>query len=276
MNMNIPPAIGNPSRVTPIVIELNIPNAKQIRYGATQRQASLEAWQPYQTKIQTYGRGDNSKRPLDYYAEVKLKDGSIVKLYAIEKPRLPGKMIFPRASINTDFHDWNNQWVSYGYDVNNHFNTFYPYSMGHNYGWVDDSRWGLDTPEYPQSVLFAMNYMRWISDGKYKYIDLSNTTMTVDLDLSGVDLKGGKVDFWVVAADKHGHGRYHDFAQPLHDGHNEIKLKFRYFENSWLDGNRARGSVILDPTKIESWGFSFTGFESVPTGVVKMTNFKLK
>ena len=107
-------------------------------------------------------------------------------------------------------------------------NVFYPVSWeksggfhGSGYIWADDSRWRIDTPENPHSILALLIYQRWKTprgvgqgtlDGKGgPVLDLRNAEVSLYLRGDNLDLKGAKLYFWVVS----GFTRWHFDGQPL-------------------------------------------------------------
>ncbi len=100
------------------------------------------------------------------------------------------------------------------------------------YIWADDSRWRIDTPEDPHSILPLILYHRWVAldaeeDGsnatprptgfrKKEAMDLRGAEVSVHLRGDGLDLKGAQCYFWVHS----GGTRWHYTGRPLkiHEG----------------------------------------------------------
>jgi len=61
------------------------------------------------------------------------------------------------------------------------------------YVWSDDSRWNIDTPETPHSILALIMYHNWVNR---RAADLRNATLSVYLRGDHLDLKGGQCFFW--------------------------------------------------------------------------------
>src|SRR5437762_298387 len=76
------------------------------------------------------------------------------------------------------------------------------------YIWADDSRWTIDTPEAPHSLLALILYRRWIGDGE---LDLRNAKVSVFLRGDQLDLEGANCFFWVSKSGV----RWHYASRPL-------------------------------------------------------------
>src|SRR5690606_24524247 len=94
-------------------------------------------------------------------------------------------------------------------------NVFYPVTWdssggvdGSGYVWGDDSRWRIDTPEDPQSILAFLIYRSWVGGGA---LDLRETELSVYLRGDFLDLKGASVYFWALNNARG--ARYHYTAQ---------------------------------------------------------------
>jgi hypothetical protein len=156
-------------------------------------------------------------------------------------------------------------------------NVFYPVTressggIGNSgYIWGDDSRWRIDVPESPNSILSFIIYRGWVGG---QTLDLRNATVSVYLRGDSLDLNGADVYFWALNKNFPGGkgGRYHYTSQPLQvsEGAWGTELSFvlqndeSLWHNSWQ-------RVPSDPVNLndllanaDSYGFSFVGF---PTG----------
>lgn len=136
------------------------------------------------------------------------------------------------------------------------------------YVWADASRWRIDVPEDPDSILSLIYYNRWVTP-QSEYRDLRQTNVSVYLRGDNLDLKGASVQFW--ACNSHRGSRWHYTSQPLSvsQGTWGQKLSFvlsnneNLWHNSWggYPENPASLNEVLSTT--DSFGFSFLGF---PTG----------
>jgi hypothetical protein len=132
------------------------------------------------------------------------------------------------------------------------------------YVWTDQSRWRIDTPETPDSILAFITYRDWIGAGT---LDLRGAKLSVNLRGDELDAKGATLHFWVL---NNALGvRYHYTGQAL-----------SFADGTWAD----RQSLVLVPDAsrwtmswqryadespsgldavlgaVDSYGFSFLGF----------------
>jgi len=187
------------------------------------------------------------------------------------------------------FEDGAAGWQVYDYNGGSGTsNVFYPVTWekkggvgDSGYIWGDDSRWRIDTPEKPNSILAFIIYRSWV---KGDQSDLRNAEMSVHLRGDKLDLKGAKCLFWVF---NHRLGtRWHFTAHPLavHEGawgeKQTIVLKNdpALWHRSWSRHPDAPGSLndVLGAT--DSYGFAFVGFSEEVTGRFAMDElvFQLK
>ena len=108
-------------------------------------------------------------------------------------------------------------WHSYDYDggIESGSDVFYPVNwepkggaFGSGFIWTDDSRWRIDTPEQPNSILALIFYRRWVGGPK---LDLRGARISVNLRGDGLDLKGAQCYFWAHI----GNNRWHFTDHPL-------------------------------------------------------------
>src|ERR1051325_874667 len=131
------------------------------------------------------------------------------------------------------------------------------------YIWGDDSRWRIDTPENPHSILSFIHYRRWL---KGEPVDVRDAEVSVYLRGDKLDLKGGKCYFWVNRPGT----RWHLTSQPLKitEGAWGEKLTFTFrndeklWHRSWAN-NPAPLNDILQTC--HSYGFAFVGFSEKVT-----------
>ena len=150
-----------------------------------------------------------------------------------------GEMQTTRARINT-FDAGRESWQIYDYTGGSgNQNVFYLTSWEERggvgdsgYVWADDSRWRIDTPEDPHSILPLILYHRWIAEDleegasttprptgfrEEEALDLRGARVSVHLRGGDLDLKGAQCYFWV-----HSRGtRWHYTGRPLKIHHGE-------------------------------------------------------
>ena len=115
-------------------------------------------------------------------------------------------------------------WCSYDYEKSkppqlNHFvlAAWLPHSGIGNSGfiWSDKTRFSVDEPENPNSILALMFYARWA--GVYS-VRLKETTVSMYLRGFDMDLKGAECYFWIAGGWCSSYTRYH-YKIPLHIEH---------------------------------------------------------
>ena len=159
------------------------------------------------------------------------------------------------------------------------------------YIWADDSRWRIDTPEEPHSILPLILYNRWVAldteDGSANetprptgleegdVLDLRGAEISVHLRGDDLDLKGARCYFWVAGAGTRWHytGRLLRITQgewgpPEHFIlHNDESRWHRSWQGASLD-EALKNSF--------SYGISFVGFSKEVTGKLSMEQFELR
>ena len=177
-------------------------------------------------------------------------------------------------------------WHSYDYNggVDSGRGIFFPVSweasggaFDSGYIWTDDSRWRIDTPEQPNSILALIFYRKWVGGPK---LDLRDGRISVNLRGDDLDLKGANCYFWAQI----GNNRWHFTAHPIPipEGAWE-KLHSFVLENDESKWTRTwgwTGPASLDRVLREcaGYGFSFIGFpegEEV-TGKLSMDVFRIE
>ncbi len=148
------------------------------------------------------------------------------------------------------------------------------------YVWVDDSKWSIDTPESPNSILPLMYYQKW---GGESVCDLRNSNIQFFLRGDGLDLKEGQCFFWIVTETP--------FSTRWHYSSHPIKVSENYWDEPTIlelsdDPKHWHMSFSCEPQKpaslnhslaaCSSFGFSFIGFSEKVTGKLSISSFKLK
>jgi hypothetical protein len=294
------------------VIMITIDGINEIRVGNTLEEMAQSEWIAYTLpllwQLPAY---DYSVQKL-VFAEIRGPQVNPTVLLLPVKKINPSEFLFsnnspflkipdPRSSkiIESNFTTWNNHWMSY-MDSYGYGNVFYPFSHkkisannNENYIWVDDSRWTIDYPEQPNSILVGLIYFRWMFPKEWKnntglgdFFDLRDVEISVSLRGKNLDLGGAVVTVWILCNGK----RYH-FQDKFLDINNyfwtENKIKFNNNQDSWhMSWSRDRKSlyknlehmenqyICLD--KVESIGFAFRGFESKKVkGIFQMKEFSI-
>ena len=202
------------------------------------------------------------------------------------------------ARINT-FDAGRESWQIYDYTGGSgNQNVFYLTSWEERggvgdsgYVWADDSRWRIDTPEDPHSILPLILYHRWIAEDleegasttprptgfrEEEALDLRGARVSVHLRGDDLDLKGAECYFWVHS----GGTRWHYTGRPLKIHHGEWGPPEHFvlvndeslWHRSWAP-SRASLDALLK--KSASYGFSFVGFSEEVTGKLSMDQFEL-
>lgn len=238
----------------PVTLLLQVPWAKEMRFGNTEYELAHSTWESYaETK------------------QWELKTGPEIKIVFAEFRR--GKKVeklqreFDPKNFATSFDTESSNWVSYDYKEEIPQNIFFPVTQENSSGvnntgyiWTDSSRWGEDTPENPHSILALLTYRQWAEAGK---IDLRGATVSVYLRGDGLDLKGGKVYFWVMVNST----RWHFVSMPIQVSEGEWGEKVVFtlpdnesqWSNSW-QGGKTQSSLSEVLSSGLSYGFSIVGF----------------
>ena len=141
------------------------------------------------------------------------------------------------------------------------------------YIWADDSKWRIDVPEKPHSILPFIIYRHWV-DGKA--LDIRGARLSLYLRGDKLDLKGAKCLFWAFNQKRGTRYHYTGAALKVTAGKwgqkqtivlkNEAKL----WHASWsrMPDNPARLDDVL--RECDSYGVSFVGFSDEVTGKFAM------
>ena len=146
------------------------------------------------------------------------------------------------------------------------------------YIWGDDSRWSIDTPETPDSILSFIIYRSWVGGGA---LDLRNAMLSVHLRGFNLDLKGANVLFWVFNSGTPG-TRWHYTAQPLEVSEGawgqQQSIVLKNDENLWHRSWYRTSPASLDDilSAVDSYGFSFVGFSQEVTGTFAMDKLEIR
>ncbi|MBM3933102.1 MAG: hypothetical protein FJ319_02180 [SAR202 cluster bacterium] len=149
---------------------------------------------------------------------------------------------------------------------------------GGGYIWTDESRWSTDSPEEPVSILALLNYSSWLG---HDNLDLRNAVVSVYLRGDGLALDNAKCYFWAHVSGT----RWHYTSHPLSISHGRWADNPNVFalspdkakwHNSWARDPARATPLESTLAKCESFGFSFVGFKSEPTGKFSMDEFALQ
>ena len=142
------------------------------------------------------------------------------------------------------------------------------------YVWADDSRWTIDTPEQPHSILSFIIYRKWLQEGS---LDLRDAAVSVYLRGDNLDLKGAKCYFWVNKPGTRWHLTKHPLvvtAGTWSPEPNKFVLKNDevLWHRSWQPKKASLNDVLAECI---SYGFSFVGFSEKVTGKFAMDELVL-
>lgn len=266
----------------------NFPTATMMRAGNTPQERDGSEWRPYAAESFWPVRSGVGLRTV--FAEFQTSGGVVQTSAVVPSPAAADQCPMPISDaiqppdlggnvFQQDFAAGFDRWVSYDYNggLTGGGNVFYPASHDSDgFIWTDDSRWRIDTPESPDSILALLTYPRWHNPA---YSTLYIYPKDAQFDLRGVDLdlKGGQAFWWVVDAN----GRYYNTGNPL------TVVNGSWTANSVLNGplggNWTQSWAVAGPVagplldKVISFGIGFTGFPlgNKPTGRLEMRNFRI-
>lgn len=284
------------ARVGPYPVQLlaNIPWAREMRTGNTQAELDLTEWTPYRAEsawmIPTglhsrevwveFRGGGNVFRTTALVPEHRQELGTDYPF-----PVLAGNRFDPHTNgeviWSQDFARSNGRWVSYDFNGGafGNENVFYPASWASDgYIWTDNSRWRIDTPETPHSILALLVYPGWLAmHPRGGTLDLTSAEVSLTLRGVDLDLKGGTAHFYVNTAD----GRWH-ISEPLtisNEGWsvNEIAIQDAIWDKSWDRGDE-NGSPDVDLTNVSQLGIKFINFVDrvEPTGILAIDSIGIR
>ncbi|NUQ61278.1 MAG: hypothetical protein HUU20_02250 [Pirellulales bacterium] len=147
------------------------------------------------------------------------------------------------------------------------------------YIWGDDSRWRINLPETPDSILAFVFYRKWAGAPE---LDLRDAEVSVYLRGDKLDLKGAKCYFWV--SDTQTVTRWHYTAHPLPvpEGHWGEKQTFvlkndeALWHSSWSGEPQNVGSLDAVLGGVDSYGLAFVGFTQKVTGRFAMDELQVR
>jgi hypothetical protein len=186
-------------------------------------------------------------------------------------------------------------------------NIFYPVDWvatgGVNdsgYVWADDTRWRIDTPEKPVSILALILYQNWHmprpagKPGTYPrgfgqgtrdgygppQLDVRNARLSVHLRGDNLNLKGSRVYFWIVTPQGY---RWHFYGQPIAVSADcwgpPTELVLKNDPKLWhlsFHGNDPEPDLESCLKHVVSYGFAFVGFSAEVTGKLSLDEFRLE
>lgn len=192
--------------------------------------------------------------------------------------------------IASTFDEGREGWQIYDYNggIKGGGNVFFPATWektggvkDSGYIWADDSRWRIDTPENPHSILAFILYRAWVKEGP---LDLRDAELAVHLRGDKLDLKEAQCLFWVL--NNRIGTRWHLKASPLTihaDKWGErqtivLKNDPVLWHRSWSRNPNEPGTLDDVLGVADSYGFSFVGFKEKVTGKFAMDEleFRLK
>lgn len=145
------------------------------------------------------------------------------------------------------------------------------------YVWSDHRQWSTDTPERPVSILALLYYRSWAGADP---IDLTGARVSFYLKGESLELSGARCFFWI-----HGqHSRWHLTSQPLdvpegswnaEPSELDLEPDPSLWHQSWAKDRAVAPSLPELLSQVESYGFSFAGFSSEPTGRFCLREFSI-
>ncbi len=291
----------------PCILVSDVDNAVGMRFGNTYAEMLASSVKPYSQQYCWYLRGESTGDGLDHtfpmtsksvWGEYTLDDSQIITIEAIEPPRTPvapANLLYPpiysyrdnRASdfiFQQFFYDWPERWVTY-MDVPNRGNIWFPltHERASDSVFTDDSRWRVDAPETPNSMLIMLVYWKWlvrqdIVVSRDPTINLANKRVYYSLKGLNLDMKGGNCYFWIETAA----GRWHKTATPVIPGvgvYNGSSVDLTTNPADWTRTyDRYQTNPPLNLASVTSFGFSFIGFprDNPCTGQLHMDYFAIK
>ena len=155
---------------------------------------------------------------------------------------------------------------------------------GGGFVWTDSSRWGVDAPESPDSILVAVNYWRWLFPDEWRartgsgdVVDLRDTVLEVALKGRELQLQGAHTTFWVLCNGQ----RWHltdPYLSIVNDRWTQNRVLLPREEERWaLSWARSGIPTGLCLEQVESYGFAFRDFstDAAVSGVFEMDAFTL-
>jgi hypothetical protein len=270
-----------------------------MRFGNTREELDLSDWEPFANRRVWYLVGHNYPVLQVVYAEFR---GPALASRALELPverssqfedgafpfiRIPDARTSNEV-LGQRFDTWNERWVSYQ-DAFGFGNVFFPMTHakrggadGRGYVWTDASRWSVDAPEEPDSILVALNYWKWMFPQEWRArtglgerADLSDVVVNVQLRGRALRLAGAEVTFWILCDGARWHA-----ATPLaieNDLWTANRIDLRQESNWRMSWSRENVAPAICLDRVESYGFAFRGFSrnGQPSGIFEMDEFVL-
>lgn len=137
------------------------------------------------------------------------------------------------------------------------------------YVWGDDTRWRIDTPEKPPSILAFFTRRSYAGKGA---VDLRGARVSVHLRGDKLDLKGARCLFWAFSDDKGTRWHYRGKPLTVPDGKWSEKQTLvlegdeKRWHRSWARDPKRPGRLADVLATCDSYGFSFVGFSDEVTG----------
>ncbi len=146
------------------------------------------------------------------------------------------------------------------------------------YVWGDDSRWRIDTPETPHSILAFIIYRNWV---KGDQLDLRKARVSVALRGDNLDLKGARCYFWAVDSQIGTRWHYTSKPLPIAQGKWAKPVTFvlendeKLWHRSWARHPDKPASLDHVLRECDSYGFSLAGFSGEVTGKFSMDELEI-
>ena len=143
--------------------------------------------------------------------------------------------------------------------------------------WADHTRWSVDAPERPISILPFILYRNWVGEPP---IDLRGTEISIQLRGDGLKLHGAECYFWAHASGT----RWHCRGRPLtiRDGCWDEPSRFTVesVETAWYRSWVRDPAIVADLDTVlagaGSYGISLVGFSHEVSGKLAMDSFEIR
>lgn len=310
---------GNAWGGYPCTVHADFADAVEMRFGNTYGESLLNEWKPWEEFSTWWIRtGADDPTPRKVFAQIKDSLGVVtehqcdvppygsggsgtsdvdygVTTYDPTAGRKNGETL-PVVWYN-DFASDNQQWCSYDYDGGEpgSGNWFYPASWRADGGpdggphiFTDDSRWRIDTPENPPSVLALMLHWwngpgppAWGSPWSFQNWAYCVVDLYVRVD-TGFNAFGGYMYLWCLDNSGRWYRRKGSAAIvnriPLNETWTNVRIPVGPYNTNWeqsFDSSLGVNPTLRRPQAIVQFGLGIIGFSQKPEGVLRLAKFKV-
>lgn len=297
--------------MSPALLEIHLGDSKTMRFGNTEAELNLADWEQVRKyrwwwlptgvmKTTLFAEFKNANDKVSRrHVQVSLHRDTVsapcLNVFQIDGPCSPGPNLDDQLMNNqavispVSFENGTNHWWTYYFSNHLPYNIFYPVTW-HNQGGVnngayistDDSRWAIDTPETPNSILAFLTYQQWSGNTS---ANLSNKSISFYLRGDKLMTKGAQIYFWIVNNKTHARWHYTAYALQAAEGNWSEKITFilvndpASWHNSWspIKPGENPGTLNEALANVDSYGISFIGFPAgdKPTGQLSIDEFSI-